>query len=48
MHKAAAIPISTLMMASLIMLVPFVSTNIYTNLAMAQEYAHKKDGYLSI
>ena len=38
MHKSAAITISTLMMASLIMLVPFASTNIYTNPAMAQEY----------
>ena len=43
MHKSAAITISTLMMASLIMLVPFASTNTYTNPAMAQEYGKYGD-----
>ena len=38
MHKTAAITISTLLMTSLIMLVPFSNTNIYSNPAMAQEY----------
>ena len=43
MHKAAAITISTLLMTSLIMLVPFGSTNIYPNPAMAQGYDNYDD-----
>ena len=43
MHKATAITISTLLMTSLIMLVPFGSTNIYPNPAMAQEYDNYDD-----
>ena len=47
MRKSAAITFSTLMMALLIMLVPFVSTNIYTNPAMAQEYDNYGDSSYS-
>ena len=45
MHKSA-ITISTLMMASLIMLVPFASTNIFTNTAMAQGYDDEYSYYV--
>jgi hypothetical protein len=43
MHKTAAITISTLLMTSLIMLVPFGSTTIYPNPAMAQGYDNYDD-----
>jgi hypothetical protein len=45
MHKTAAITINTLLMTSLIMLVPFGSTTIYPNPAMAQYDNYEDDRY---